>query len=215
MDKVCASKEPGEFLFPDCAGWVLSERTGITKRYVKARKALEWLQICLETIKVFDDSVKDPARYTLKTYRAGRATQMASQGCTLGQIQIAGEWTSKSAPFCYMNTDIADKAQELNRMVLSELEVGFLEDDGPEELEDDAEPKILTAPIAKAVETRPVEGVSPPPGLFLPEQEYVSQTHMEVILNKEKTDLMVVEEPKRKRRLKVVRHKKTAMGGDQ
>ena len=215
MDKVCANKAPGEFLFPDCAGWLLSPKTGVARKYVKARKALEWLQVCLETLKVFDNSVKDPSRYTLKTYRAGRATQMASQGYTLGQIQLAGEWTSKSAPFCYMNTDIADKAQELNRMVLSEMEVGFLDDDGPEEPEDDEAHEFRTAPAGKAVETRPVEGVRPPPGLVLQEQVAEPLTHVEVALSNGGTDLVVVEEPKRKKRLKVVRHKKTAMGGDQ
>ena len=156
--KYVLAKNQVTSFFPDCAGWVLSETTGLTKRYVKARKALEWLQICLETIKVFDECVKDQGRYTLKTYRAGRATQMASQGYTLGQIQLAGEWTSTSAPFCYMNTDIAAKAQELNRMVQSELEVGFLEDDYPEELEDDMEPEVLTVPTGMADEVRPVEG---------------------------------------------------------
>ena len=53
----------------------------------------------------------------LKTYRAGRATAMASASFSLGDIQLAGEWSSTSAPFAYMNSDVADRAQELRFMV--------------------------------------------------------------------------------------------------
>ena len=156
-----------------------------------------------------------------------------------------------------MNTDIADKAQELNRMVHSEMEVGFLDEDGPEE-PDDEEDELLTAPTGQAVETGPVDEVQPPPGLVLQEQEEVPLTrevslddqdlvpqeqvaeplahvevspnggnlvlqeqeatpltHVEVSLNNEGTDFVVVEEPKRKRRLSIMKHKGTAMGGDQ
>ncbi len=60
---------------------------------------------------------KNPKSYTLKTYRTGRATDMAAQGFSLGEIQLAGEWSSTSAPFSYMNTDVADRAQELKFMV--------------------------------------------------------------------------------------------------
>ena len=60
---------------------------------------------------------KNPKSYTLKTYRAGRATDMAAEGFNLGEIQLAGEWSSTSALFSYMNTDVADRAQELKFMV--------------------------------------------------------------------------------------------------
>ena len=50
---------------------------------------------------------------------------MAAQGETLAQIQLAGEWSSASAPFSYMNTDIADKSQELKRIVEAELQHEF------------------------------------------------------------------------------------------
>ncbi len=42
---------------------------------------------------------------------------MASEGFTLGDIQLAGEWSSTSAPFSYMNSDVADRAQKLKFMV--------------------------------------------------------------------------------------------------
>ena len=56
---------------------------------------------------------------------------------------------------------------------------------------------------------RPVEGVSPPPGLSLPNQESVPSTHVKVNLNEEKTDLVVVEKeaPKRKvQRIRLMRY---------
>ena len=139
LEPLCAEKVAGEFLFPECANHVLSRTTGRTKQKVNAKKALVWLQGCLTTLRIFDLSVKDPLRYTLKTYRAGRATTLAAQGQTLAQIQLAGEWSSTSAPVSYMNTDIADRAQELNRMVHSELHYDVLEE--PEEDGDETDPE--------------------------------------------------------------------------
>ena len=60
---------------------------------------------------------KGAKSYTLKTYRAGRATDMVAEGFTLGEIQLAGEWSSTSAPFAHMNSDVVDRAQELRFMV--------------------------------------------------------------------------------------------------
>ena len=41
---------------------------------------------------------------------------MASAGFNLGEIQLAGEWSSTSAPFSHMNSDVADRAQGLKFM---------------------------------------------------------------------------------------------------
>ena len=46
---------------------------------------------------------------TLKAFRAGRATHMASAGCSLGDILLAGEW--RSAAFLkYVQIDTVDQA---------------------------------------------------------------------------------------------------------
>ncbi len=79
----------------------------------KGALALQQLRTCLGWVA----EAKNPKSYTLKTYRAGRATDMAAQGFSLGEIQLAGEWSSTSAPCSYMNTDVADRAQELKFMV--------------------------------------------------------------------------------------------------
>ena len=52
--------------------------------------------------------------FTWKCVRAGRATDMAAQGCTLGSILGAGEWRSV-AMFRYINEQEADAAEVLRQ----------------------------------------------------------------------------------------------------
>ena len=54
--------------------------------------------------------------FTLKAYRAGKATSMAAAGATIGQILLAGEWRSQ-AFLRYVDTDIVDHAQLLSAVV--------------------------------------------------------------------------------------------------
>ena len=50
---------------------------------------------------------------TLKAFRAGKATELAAEGKTIGQILRAGEW--KSAAFlAYIDEDAVDAAQLLD-----------------------------------------------------------------------------------------------------
>ena len=55
---------------------------------------------------------------------------MASEGFTLGDIQLAGEWSSTSAQFSYMHSDVADRAQELKFMVHKMYKEPVSEDEG-------------------------------------------------------------------------------------
>ena len=59
-------------------------------------------------------SVPRPEAYTLKAYRAGKATALASAGKSLGDILSAGEWRS-SAFLSYVDTDVVDHAQILDQ----------------------------------------------------------------------------------------------------
>ena len=51
--------------------------------------------------------------YTLKAFRAGKATALAASGKSLGHILAAGEWRS-SAFLSYVDTDVVDQAQLLD-----------------------------------------------------------------------------------------------------
>jgi len=104
--------EPGDLVFPSFAERK-TEKSGKVVTRARGALALHQLRTCLGWVA----EAKNPKFYTLKTYRAGRATDMAAQGFSLGEIQLAGEWSSTSAPFSYMNTDVADRAQELKFMV--------------------------------------------------------------------------------------------------
>ncbi len=104
--------EPGDLLFPSFAERK-TERPGRTVTRGRPSLVLQKLRQCLGWV----PEAKNVKFYTLKTYRAGRATDMAAAGFTLGDIQLAGEWSSTSAPFAYMNSDVADRAQELKFMV--------------------------------------------------------------------------------------------------
>ena len=62
------------------------------------------------------------SQFTLKAFRAGRATTLAAQGKSLGTILQAGEWRS-SAFMNYVDTDIVDSAQLLTQtLALSDEE---------------------------------------------------------------------------------------------
>ena len=52
--------------------------------------------------------------FTLKAFRAGKATALANSGAPLGQILLAGEWKSK-AVLNYVDEDVFDAAQLLRR----------------------------------------------------------------------------------------------------
>ena len=54
-----------------------------------------------------------------KAFRAGRASEMAAQGDTLGAILLAGEWSS-SAVLRYVNVDAIEEQLFLQRAVLSD-----------------------------------------------------------------------------------------------
>lgn len=60
--------------------------------------------------------VANARTFTLKAYRAGKATSMASAGATVGQILMAGEWRSH-AFLRYVDTDVVDAAQLLSAVV--------------------------------------------------------------------------------------------------
>ncbi len=57
-------------------------------------------------------------KFTLKAFRAGKATELAKAGTTLGQILAAGEWKS-SAVTRYVDEDALD-ASALVSMVTEE-----------------------------------------------------------------------------------------------
>ena len=61
-------------------------------------------------------AVPSASEYTLKTFRAGRATQMAASGSSLGDILIAGEWRS-SALARYVDDDHVDAAAVLRTTI--------------------------------------------------------------------------------------------------
>ena len=104
--------ELGDLIFPSFAERK-TEMPGRTVTKGKPGLVLKQLRKCLGWV----PKTKAPNAYTLKTYSAGRATAMASAGFNLCEIQLAGEWSSTSAPFSYMNSDVADRAQELKFMV--------------------------------------------------------------------------------------------------
>ena len=56
-----------------------------------------------------------------KAVRAGRATSMAAEGLTLGEILEGGEWRS-AAYLKYVNEEVADAGQLLRTVVQKELD---------------------------------------------------------------------------------------------
>ena len=55
-------------------------------------------------------------KYTFKSFRAGKASAMAGEGFTLGQILEAGEWRSR-AVFNYLDVDAIDAAEVLRQTI--------------------------------------------------------------------------------------------------
>ena len=58
------------------------------------------------------------ARYTLKAFRAGRATDLAKRGATWQTILSAGEWKGLS-PTHYLDTDVVDEAAYLQAEIVA------------------------------------------------------------------------------------------------
>ena len=74
------------------------------------------IEITLKTLRRFLvlTDIPQATSYTLKAFRAGKATALAAEGKSLGQILQAGEWRS-SALLSYVDTDIVDQAQLLDQ----------------------------------------------------------------------------------------------------
>ena len=67
-------------------------------------------------------SVQHAMSFTLKAFRAGKATALANSGAPLGQILAAGEWKSR-AVLNYVDEDVFDGAQLVAREIeLSDCE---------------------------------------------------------------------------------------------
>ena len=64
-----------------------------------------------------DLHVLDAGSFTLKAFRAGKATALALSGAPLGQILAAGEWRSR-AVLKYVDEDVFDSAQ----LIAAEME---------------------------------------------------------------------------------------------
>ena len=60
------------------------------------------------------NAAPDVSKFTLKAFRAGKATALAASGKSLGAILQAGEWRS-SAFMSYVDTDVVDAAQILDQ----------------------------------------------------------------------------------------------------
>ena len=54
----------------------------------------------------------EPNRFTLKAFRAGKATALAAAGHSVGHILLAGEWRSR-AFLRYIDEEVIDAAQLL------------------------------------------------------------------------------------------------------
>ena len=54
--------------------------------------------------------------FTFKAFRAGRATELAANGASIGTILEAGEWRSRTF-LNYVDTGKVDAAQLLNRVI--------------------------------------------------------------------------------------------------
>ena len=61
--------------------------------------------------------VAEAEGYTFKAIRVGKATQMAAQGFTLGEICIAGEWKALTSVLQYVRDDVADAVELLRQMI--------------------------------------------------------------------------------------------------
>jgi len=92
------------FLGKSSVGQRLFDFTG-PEFQAKLRRYLKLLQI------------PEADEYTLKAFRAGKATEMAGKGFTLRQILDAGEWRSRSL-LNYVQEDRADEAEVLRQSIV-------------------------------------------------------------------------------------------------
>ena len=93
----CPVHRIGPYLATLCAGqplWPFS-----------AAQFGSWLQRVLTLL-----SVEGATQFTLKAFRAGKATALAEAGCSIGDILRAGEWQSR-AFLAYIDEDAVDAAQ--------------------------------------------------------------------------------------------------------
>ena len=77
----------------------------------------------LKTLQVSSEPFEFPwaDNLTLKAFRAGRTTEMAKSGCSLGQILCAGEWRS-AAFLCYVDEDAVDLSNAFGELYGSYVE---------------------------------------------------------------------------------------------
>ena len=66
-------------------------------------------------------SVEHSGEFTLKAFRAGRATAMAAEGANMTAIMQAGEWRSWAA-LRYIDADQVDQAHVMRRVVVDSEE---------------------------------------------------------------------------------------------
>ena len=66
--------------------------------------------------------VMEAEAFTFKAIRAGRATDMAAKGYTLGEITSAGEWMDSRSALPYVKDDVADAVEILRQMIEMDLE---------------------------------------------------------------------------------------------
>ena len=69
----------------------------------------QWLQRILTLL-----AVPGASSFTLKAFRAGKATALAAAGFSIGDILRAGEWCSR-AFLAYIDEDAVDAAQLLQQ----------------------------------------------------------------------------------------------------
>ena len=79
--------------------------------------------------------VMEAEAFTFKAIRAGRATDMAANGYTLGEITSAGEWMDPKSALPYVKDDVADAVEILRQMIEmdnedDEIEVTVVNGDG-------------------------------------------------------------------------------------
>ncbi|CAK0831903.1 unnamed protein product, partial [Prorocentrum cordatum] len=72
-----------------------------------------WLQRVLALL-----SVEGATQFTLKAFRAGRATALAEAGCSIGDIVCASEWQSRAFLAC-IDEDAADAAHLLTQALVA------------------------------------------------------------------------------------------------
>ena len=80
----------------------------------------QWLQRILTLL-----AVPGASSFTLKAFRAGKATALAAAGYSIGVIICAGEWSSR-AFLAYIDGDAVDAAQLLQQALAASNDEGVL-----------------------------------------------------------------------------------------